>query len=89
MTDSMVLYDETEHTSTRYVGFVGNHGRFDLAITTTAHFYGKKLVCSISGGRSAILSDADAADAHYLAQAFNIQDPAEAEELSMFLQANL
>ncbi|MCL6445241.1 MAG: DUF3055 domain-containing protein [Alicyclobacillus sp.] len=89
MEDWFVLYDDTEQTSTRYVGLSGNAARFDVAITTTAHFYGKKLVALIQSGRTAIMNDEDAANVPYVMQAFNIQDEEEANELSRFLVANL
>ncbi|MCF8564507.1 DUF3055 domain-containing protein [Alicyclobacillus tolerans] len=89
MSDSFLLYDETEETKTRYVGFVGNHDRYDLAIVTTAHFYGKKLVCVIQSGRTAILGREDAENVGYLMDAFNISDHEDAAEFSEFLTQNL
>ncbi|MBX5435611.1 MAG: DUF3055 domain-containing protein [Alicyclobacillaceae bacterium] len=87
--DPHVLYDETEQTTTRYVGITGDHARFDLAITTTAHFYGKRLVTLIQTGRAAIVNDEDAANLPYVMEAFNVRDEREAQELSQFLVANL
>ncbi len=89
MMDDWILYDDTENTSTRYVGYAGNQSRFDVAITTTAHFYGKKLVTVIQTGRTAILNDDEAADVAYLMHAFQISREDEAEELSEFLTSNL
>jgi len=89
MDNGFLLYDETEHTSTRYVGFVGEHARHDLAITSTAHFYGKKLVVDIQSGRTAILNDQEAADVPYIMEAFRINDEQEATEFSEFLTSNL
>lgn len=84
-----ILYDETEHTSTRFVGYAGQHGRYDLAITTTDHFYGKKLVFIIQSGRTAIMNDDDAGNLPYVMDIFNVQDEAEGQELSEFLLSNL
>lgn len=89
MDDAMILYDDTEQTSTRFVGYAGDFGRFDLAITQTAHFYGKRLVTIIQNGRSAILGDEDVADLTYLAQTFGLSSEDEARELAAFLQRNL
>ena len=83
-----VMYDEHETTDTRFVGFVGQCSRFDLAITTTRHFYGKRLVICLQTGRSAILSAEESEDPAYLADAFRIS-PEEAGEMSEFLSANL
>lgn len=89
MDDVHLLYDESEHTATRFVGIAGNSARFDVIITTTAHFYGKKLVSVIQTGRTAIMNDDDATNIPYVMQAFQITDPEEAEEFSEFLLANL
>jgi hypothetical protein len=78
------LYDETEETSTRFVSFMGAATRFDLAITTTNRFYGKKLVINIQNGRSAIIGDDDLKEEGYLEYAFHLSAE-EAEELRTFL----
>jgi hypothetical protein len=83
-----IMYDESEHTTTRFIGFVGMRTRFDVAITATHHFFGKRLVSCLQTGRAAILSAEEAENADYIAGAFSL--PAdEAEELSVFLAANL
>lgn len=87
--NDFILYDDTEQTSTRFVGYAGEHSRFDVAITTTDHFYGKKLVTVIQTGRTAILGDDEAEDVAYIAHAFHVSDEAEARELSRFLCENL
>jgi hypothetical protein len=84
-----LLYDETESTSTRFVGIAGDAARFDVIITTTAHFYGKKLVAVIQTGRTAIMSEDDALNLPFLMQAFNITDEDEVNEFSQFLSINL
>lgn len=88
MSDHDLMYDETEDTFTRFVGYVGAKTRFDLAITTTNHFFGKKLVYCLQTGRSAILTAEEAEDTEYLCTAFNLPVE-EAEELTHFLSANL
>ncbi|MCL6593290.1 MAG: DUF3055 domain-containing protein [Alicyclobacillus sp.] len=87
--EGFILYDETEPTSTRFVGYAGQHARYDIAITSTVHFFGKKLVYAIQSGRTAIMNEEDAANIPYLMEAFQIRDEAEAEEFSEFLLANL
>jgi hypothetical protein len=89
MQDWWLLYDETENTRTRFIGYAGQHARYDVAITETQHFLGKKLVCVIQSGKTAILNDEDAANVPYLMQTFNIQDEQEADEFSRFLLAHL
>ncbi|WP_421617463.1 DUF3055 domain-containing protein [Brevibacillus sp. TJ4] len=79
------LYDETEDTKTRFVSFTGETTRFDLAITQTNHFYGKKLVINIQNGRSAIIGQDDLKEEGYLEFAFNLSEQ-EAAELLSFLE---
>ncbi len=88
MTVTDIMYDETEVTATRFVGFTGEYGRFDLAIVTTNHFFGKRFVISIQSGRSAILTAEEAEDADYIASAFQVSEQ-DAAELATFLASNL
>lgn len=79
------LYDEPEDTKTRFVSFMGEATRFDLAITTTNRFYGKMIVINIQNGRSAIIGTDDLEEEGYLEFAFNLNEK-EAEELKAFLE---
>lgn len=83
--DLFYLYDETEQTSTRFVGFSGNSCRFDLIILTTNRFYGKKVVINIQNGRSAIIGHDDLKEEGYLEYAYNLTEE-EALELKTFLE---
>jgi hypothetical protein len=79
------LADTTEQTSTRFVCFITpGMRRFDLAITTTQHFYGKKMVTDLQSGRTAIIGPDDLEEEGYLQYAFRLSDE-EAEELYKFL----
>lgn len=80
----MFLYDETENTRTRYVSFMGETNRFDLAITVTDRFYGKLLVLNIQSNRFAIIGPDDLEEPGYLEYAFQLSEE-EAEELKQFL----
>lgn len=82
--DFMFLYDEKENTETRFVSFMGETTRFDLAITETDRFYGKKLVFNIQSGRTAIIGPDDLEEPEYVSHAFQISDE-EAKELHIFL----
>ncbi|MDZ7543062.1 DUF3055 family protein, partial [Clostridium perfringens] len=54
------LSDHTEDTSCRFVTFIGDSmRRFDLCVTTTSRFYGKKLVMDLQTGLAAILGQDD------------------------------
>lgn len=83
--DLFYLYDESEETKTRFVSFMAESTRFDLAIMTTNRFYGKKLVINIQNGRSAIIGSDDLEEEGYLEFAFNLNET-EAAELKVFLE---
>jgi hypothetical protein len=80
------LYDIKEQTTTRFVSFFGDTIRFDLAITTTDRFYGKKLVTDLQSGRTAIMGPDDLAEEGYLEHVYKLK-PEEAEELNEFLSS--
>ncbi|MED5019063.1 DUF3055 domain-containing protein [Paenibacillus chibensis] len=80
------LADSTEQTSTRFVTFLGpSMKRFDLAITTTALFYGKSLVADLQQGISAVIGADDLEEPGYLENTFKLGET-EADELREFLQ---
>ncbi|GAA0384240.1 DUF3055 domain-containing protein [Paenibacillus motobuensis] len=79
------LSDSTESTSTRFVTFIGHSlKRFDLAVTTTNRFYGKKLVTDLQNGRTAILGTDDLEEEGYLEHLFSLEEQ-EGEEMRSFL----
>jgi hypothetical protein len=79
------LYDRKEDTITRFVCFFGESlHRFDLAITTTTNFYGKKIVTDLQSGRSAVIGPDDLAEEGYLEYVYKLKSE-QAEELKAFL----
>ncbi|WP_124727745.1 DUF3055 domain-containing protein [Staphylospora marina] len=83
------LYDESEKAKVRFVGFLSEHGRYDFGIVYTRMFFGKPLVVCMQTGRSSLLSLTDAENLEYLQKTFNLGSKEEAEEVSLFLKANL
>ncbi|MGI6127800.1 MAG: DUF3055 domain-containing protein [Planifilum sp.] len=84
MAEPMYLYDEVEDTQTRYVSFVDDTARFDLALITTERFYGKTLVLNLQSNRYAIIGQDDLEEPGYLEKVYGI-GPEEAERLKQFL----
>jgi hypothetical protein len=79
------LSDVTEQTSTRFMTFITpNLNRFDLAITTTDRFYGKKMVTNLQSNVTAIIGPDDLEEEGYLEYVFKLTEEA-AEELREFL----
>jgi hypothetical protein len=86
ITEFDFLDDSTEATTTRFVTFIGpSMRRFDLAVTTTNRFFGKKLVADMQTGVTAIIGPDDLAEEGYLEFAFRLNEE-EAEEMRTFLQ---
>lgn len=80
------LSDSTEQTTTRFVVFITPEmNRFDLAVTTTNRYYGKKLVTDLQRGITAIIGPDDLDEDGYLEAAFRL-NPSEAAELEQFLR---
>jgi hypothetical protein len=84
MAERMYLYDDTVKVNTRFVSFMGENLRFDLAIIISDRYYGKKLVLDIQGGRFAIIGQDDLDEPGYLEEVYNLNEE-DAEELRSFL----
>jgi hypothetical protein len=84
MSERFFLYDDTENTKTRFISFVGENQRFDLAIIQTNRHYGKHLVLDMQGSRFAIIGQDDLQEEGYLEFAFKLNEE-DAEELRSFL----
>jgi Protein of unknown function (DUF3055) len=84
MTERFYLYDDTENTRTRFVSFMGENQRYDLAITQTERYYGKSLVLDLQGSRFAIMGRDDLDEPGYVESVFKLTEE-EADELRDFL----
>ncbi|KOP80027.1 DUF3055 domain-containing protein [Cytobacillus solani] len=84
MSERFFLYDDIVNTKTRFVSFMGENQRFDLAIIQSDRYYGKQIVLDIQGNRFAIIGDDDLKEEGYLEYAFNLNEE-DAEELRSFL----
>lgn len=84
MSERHFLYDIDEETKVRFVSFLGDTGRFDLAILTTDHYFGKKVILDIQTSRFAIIGSDDLEEPEYIEYAFNLNNE-RAEELKKFL----
>lgn len=83
------LYDQSEDTKVRFIGFVSNHARYDFGIVYTRQFFGKPLVVCMQTGRSTLLCAEDVSRVEHIQQVFNINCIEEAEVLSTFFQQHL
>lgn len=78
------LYDDQEETNTRFVSFMGENQRYDLAIMQSARFYGKIIVMDMQYSRFAIIGSDDLDEPGYLEHVFN-RPADEAQELREYL----
>ena len=85
MGDNCYLYDDLVPTKTRFVSFMGENQRFDLAIVQSDRYYGKQLVLDIQGNRFAIIGHDDLDEEGYLEHAFKLSEE-DAEDLRSFLR---
>ncbi|WP_428911149.1 DUF3055 domain-containing protein [Niallia sp. Krafla_26] len=84
MSERFFLYDDTVETKTRFVSFMSDNNRFDLALIQSDRYYGKVIVLNIQGGRFAIIGPDDLAEEGYIEHAFQLNEE-DAKELSEFL----
>ncbi|WP_332695768.1 DUF3055 domain-containing protein [Halalkalibacter lacteus] len=84
MSERFYLYDDIEETRTRFVSFMGEQQRFDLAIVSSSRYYGKQLVLDVQSNRFAIIGSDDLDEPGYLEHAYKLSEE-EAEELRSFL----
>ncbi|WP_223701445.1 DUF3055 domain-containing protein [Sutcliffiella deserti] len=84
MGDRFFLYDDTVDTKTRFISFMGDSTRFDLAIVKSDRYYGKSLVLNIQSNRFAIIGSDDLDEPGYIEHAYQLSEE-EAEELRLFL----
>lgn len=84
MDERFFLYNDMVDSKTRFVSFMGDQSRFDLAVIATDRFYGKKLVLDMQSNRFAIIGHDDLEEEGYLEHAFQIAEE-EAAELRAFL----
>ncbi|WP_010676429.1 DUF3055 domain-containing protein [Bacillus timonensis] len=84
MSERFFLYDDTIDTQTRFVSFMGEHQRYDLAIIRSDRYYGKQIVLNILSNRFAIIGRDDLDEPGYIEHAYQLPED-EAEELRSFL----
>ncbi|MFS0780314.1 DUF3055 domain-containing protein [Bacillus sp. 1P06AnD] len=85
MEDIFYLYDYKELTNSRFVSFMGESQRFDLAIISSERFFGKQLVLDMQSNAFAIIGQDDLEEEGYLEHVFNLTEE-QAKELRSFLE---
>lgn len=83
-----ILFDESESTRTRHIGFITEGKRFDFTLTYSDLFYGKTIVTCLQSNNSALLDGHDVENLDYLGKMFNLTAE-DAMHLSNFLKVPL
>lgn len=83
------LYDESETTQVRFIGFLSDHVRYDFGIVYSNQFFGKPLVICMQTGRAVLLCSEEARDVAHIQRIFRIEDFSEADKLASFFEKNL
>ncbi|REH91116.1 DUF3055 domain-containing protein [Staphylococcus felis] len=80
----MFLYDDIEPSQIRFVGFVGEHSRYDLVLIQTDRHYGKTLVLNTQTNKFGIIGTDDLEEGGYIAYILGVSDE-EADEITEYL----
>lgn len=83
------LYDESENTKVRFIGFTTEDVRYDFGIIYTNMFFGKPLVVCMQTGCSTLLDEEDIQHFDQLKKIFRLQSEKEAGDLAAFFKENL
>ena len=79
----MFLYDDEEQSQAQFVGFVGEHSRYDLMLIQTDRHYGKTLVLNLQTNNGIIGTD-DIEEEGYIAHILGVSQE-ESEEIIEYL----
>ena len=62
----MYLYDDEEQSQVQFIGFVGEHSRYDLMLVQTDRHYGKTLVLNMQTNQFGIIGSDDIEEEGYI-----------------------
>lgn len=80
----MFLYDDIEPSQIRFVGFVGEHSRYDLVLIQTDRHYGKTLVLNTQTNKFGIIGTDDLEEEGYIAYILGVSEE-EGDEIMVYL----
>ncbi|KGX86699.1 DUF3055 domain-containing protein [Pontibacillus litoralis] len=86
--ERIVLQDEQEQVSTRFVSFMASSHRYELAILTCDRFNGKTMVIDLNSDHYGMLNKEDVQRNGVIEHTFHLSEM-EAEELKSFLSDTL
>lgn len=80
----MYLYDDDESAQVQFVGFVGEHSRYDLMLVQTNRHFGKTIVLNMQTNQFGIIGTDDLEEEGYIAHILGVNED-EGNEISEYL----
>ncbi|HLR18554.1 MAG TPA: DUF3055 domain-containing protein [Staphylococcus sp.] len=80
----MYLYDDDESAQVQFVGFVGEHSRYDLMLIQTNRHFGKTIVSNMQTNKFGIIGTDDLEEEGYIAYILGVSEE-EGDEITEYL----
>ena len=80
----MFLYDDEDEAKIKFVGFVGEHGRYDLTLIYTDRHYGKTIVLNTQNNTFGIIGRDDLEEEGYISHILQLSEE-EGNEVTEYL----
>lgn len=80
------LYDHSEMTQIRFVGFHSEHARYDFCIIYTNRFFGKPIVIDMLTGKAVLVSPFELSNKEWLKKTFQIDHEDDVERMVHFFE---
>ena len=83
----MYLYDDEEQSQVQFVGFVGEHSRYDLMHVQTDRHYGKTLVLNMQTNKFGIIGTDDIEEEGYIAHILGVSQEEVMKSLNILIKS--
>lgn len=80
----MFLYDDQSEANIQFVGFVGEHSRYDLTLIYTDRHFGKTIVLNTQNNTFGIIGKDDLEEEGYISHVLGLSEE-EGEEVTEYL----
>ena len=80
----MYLYDDDESAQVQFVGFVGEHSRYDLMLVQTNRHFGKTIVLNMQTNKFGIIGTDDLEEEGYISYILGVNED-EGNEITEYL----
>lgn len=80
------MYEHTESTEVRFIGFHSDSIRYDFGIIQTNYFYGNPLVINLQTGKAFLINAFDATNKEWIKDTFHTTNEEEIDALILFFK---